>query len=108
MNDIEILENLKEILRDCNIDQFMIIGNEYEQAIENLLKRNKELEKSILLESKPTILSMIPISEIKEIVDECIPKKENIITNELEYTPNTNANSYLTQRILDLLNNKTS
>ena len=45
----------------------------------------------------------IPISKLKEIVDECIPKKENIITKELEYTPNANDNSYLTQRILELL-----
>ena len=41
--------------------------------------------------------------KLKEIVDECIPKKENIITRELEYTPNANANSYLTQEILSLL-----
>ena len=42
-------------------------------------------------------------NKLKEIVDECIPKKENIITKELEYTPNANANSYLTQEILSLL-----
>lgn len=41
--------------------------------------------------------------KLKEIVDECVPKKENIITRELEYTPNANANSYLTQEILSLL-----
>ena len=45
----------------------------------------------------------IPKQKIKEIVDECIPKKANIITNEIEYTPNANANSYLTQQILELL-----
>ena len=45
----------------------------------------------------------IPISKLKEIVDECIPKKENIITKELEYAPKANDNSYLTQRILELL-----
>ena len=48
-------------------------------------------------------IGVIPIKKIKEIVDECIPKKANIITNEMEYTPNTNANSYLTQQILELL-----
>jgi len=41
--------------------------------------------------------------KIKEIVDECIPMKENIFTKELEYTPNANANSFLTQKILELL-----
>ena len=45
----------------------------------------------------------IPKQKIKEIVDECIPKKANIITNEIEYTPNANANSYLAQQILELL-----
>lgn len=41
--------------------------------------------------------------KIKEIIDECIPKKENIITKKIEYTPNANANSYLVQQILELL-----
>ena len=45
----------------------------------------------------------IPKQKIKDIVDECIPKKENIITHEIEYSPNTNANSYLTEQILGLL-----
>ena len=48
-------------------------------------------------------IGVIPIKKIKKIVDECIPKKTNIITNEIEYTPNANANSYLTQQILELL-----
>ena len=41
--------------------------------------------------------------DLKKIVDECIPKKENMITGELEYTTNANANSFLTQEILKLL-----
>lgn len=41
--------------------------------------------------------------KIQEIVDECIPKKENIFTGELEYTTNANANSFLAQEILNLL-----
>lgn len=40
---------------------------------------------------------------IKDIVDECIPKNKNIITGKEEYQPNTNANSYLVQKILELL-----
>lgn len=40
---------------------------------------------------------------IRGIIDECIPKGKNIITDEEEYKPNTNASSYLTQRILKLL-----
>lgn len=42
--------------------------------------------------------------KIQKIVDECIPKKENIITGELEYSTNANANSFLAQEILNLLN----
>lgn len=41
--------------------------------------------------------------KIKAIVDENIPKQPNIITGEIEYTPNTNANSFLVQDILELL-----
>ena len=48
----------------------------------------------------------IPKSKIKEIVDECIPKGKNIITGEEEYQPNTNANSFLTQSILELMEDK--
>lgn len=42
-------------------------------------------------------------SKIKDIVDECIPKGENIITGKEEYKPNVNANSFLTQSILKLI-----
>jgi len=41
--------------------------------------------------------------KIKEIVDEHIPKQPNIITGKIEYAPNTNANSFLVQDILELL-----
>ena len=47
--------------------------------------------------------NFIPISKIKDLVDECIPVGKNIITREEEYQPNANANSYLTQLILELL-----
>lgn len=120
MNDIEILENyLKYIKQFDNNSDFI-------PALENLIQRNKDLEEiekehkeengrlreelenieyikrnfDYCLEQK--IKEGIKL-KLKEIVDECIPKKENIITKELEYTPNTNGNSYLTQRILELL-----
>ena len=99
-----------------------------EKAIETLLTAyEKEKEKSKNLEIELEIKKYCKVNELasdliyyknlareyqgnciskdklKEIVDECIPKKENIITRELEYTPNANANSYLTQEILSLL-----
>ena len=46
---------------------------------------------------------VVDIQELKKLVDECIPIKENIITKEKEYTPNANANSYLAQQILSFL-----
>lgn len=48
----------------------------------------------------------IPVSKIKEIVDECIPRGKNIITGVEEYQPNANANSYLAQEVLKLLEGK--
>ena len=72
----------------------------------------KDIEKNKLLEENYSSAhedinwfceNYIHKNKLKEIVDECIPKKENIITKELEYTPNANANSYLTQEILSLL-----
>lgn len=54
----------------------------------------QELENSI---SKDTL---------REIVDECIPKGKNLITGKEEYKFNTNANMHLTQKILELLEDK--
>lgn len=78
---------------------------ELREKVKKLEKENDELLKDLY--SANCIISdlsdSIPKQKIKEIVDECIPKKENIITYEIEYTPNTNANSYLTEQILELL-----
>lgn len=65
--------------------------NDFAKAIETVLQA---LDNSISKE------------KLKEIIDKCIPIKENIITKQLEYTPNANANSYLTQQILELLEDK--
>ena len=82
------------------------------QELESELEKEKEKNKKILsgnIESFQKYFleefnkKFISIDKLKEIVDECIPKKENIIARELEYTPNANANSYLTQEILSLL-----
>ena len=67
------------------------LWNEYHNRVQEKIDLSQKLEETI------------PKQKIKEIIDECIPKKPNIITGEIEYTPNTNANSYLTQQILELL-----
>lgn len=103
MNDIEFLENMvKEYKMFGDLD-----NPEYEdtdkiyKAIENLIQRNKdleqiekehkeengrlrdkikELEKVILLDSKPIILGMIPISRIKEKIEELTKIKGDLAT----------------------------
>ena len=132
-DDIKILENLKSYLNlliyegndkiiyndllwdektvDCIYAMENLI-NDYtrqKQINEEHQKTNGELRervKEVIKEKQEltsALLDSIPIQKIKEIVDECIPKKENIITREIEYTPNVNANSYLVQQILELL-----
>lgn len=114
--DIKVLEVLKETLMK---DKFIIPKEpkKWCEAIENLLNRNKELEEIEQEHKKENgelrkLLNgafdrgFIPVAKIKEIVDECIPRGKNIITGIEEYQTNANANSYLAQEILKLLEEK--
>lgn len=67
----------------------------YEKTLNDLVKADKR--------NIDIIKNSVSKDKIKEIVDECIPRGKNIITKEEEYQPNANANSYLTQTILELL-----
>lgn len=86
------------------------IGSNAIQAVENILneyKMYKRLAEANLKDAEEFENNMcehrcLLKSEIEDIIDECIPKKKNIITGEEEYIPDTNANSYLTQKILKL------
>lgn len=83
--DIKIVEKqLKEWKEDPRI---MIQPEKFEfvQAYENAYKKNQNI-----------------VDKVKDIIEECIPKNPNVITGKEEYTPNTNANSYFTQKILEL------
>jgi len=105
-NDIEIDKDTASWFENGNMTKEQI--EESIDAYETLLTAyEKEKEKNKELNWKYTASwvdeHFISKDKLKEIVDECIPKKENIITRELEYTPNANANSYLTQEILSLL-----
>lgn len=91
--DIKRLEELINNCKNSNCEKEGMCNDCYIEieeirAIENILNEYKKNQNIV--------------DEIKEIIDECIPKKQNIITGKEEYTPNTNANSYLTQRILEL------
>lgn len=132
-DDIKILENLiKHTLEacKCSLDSSSEIESleKEAQAIENLINRNKELEEENTVLKKANNISedvkieditkfinksiedfnkeYIPVAKIKEIVDECIPRGKNIITGIEEYQTNANANSYLAQEILKLLEEK--
>ncbi len=76
-------------------------------ALENILNRIEELEEENKIYRRQLNSAydrgFIHIDKIKEIVEECIPAGKNIITGKKEYQPNANANSYLTQTILELL-----
>ena len=78
------------------------INGELRERIQELGEENRMLKNNKVLVSRYFKLkdNSIPKQKIKDIVNECIPKKENIITYEIEYTPNTN---YLTEQILELL-----
>ena len=73
---------------------------EKNKYLENENKRIKKDLNNALNYSKEFTINK---EELRKIVDECIPKKENIFTGELEYSTNANANSFLAQAILDLL-----
>lgn len=81
---------------------------EYIEKLEKEKEKNKALETEYLIQrdliNADFLKDYIHKDKIQKIVDECIPKKENIFTGELEYTTNANANSFLAQEILNLLN----
>lgn len=85
------------------------INAEHQKINAELREKVKELKNEYILEKvakeevEELLEDSIPKRKIKEIVDECIPKQENMITREIEYSPNAKANSYLTQQILELL-----
>lgn len=103
------LNNLKKIEKSHQEE-----NGKLRVELEQEKEKNKELEKdnknlNILLDAKYKdvtymLLNYISKDKIKAIVDEHIPKQPNIITGEMEYTPN--ANSFLVQDILKLLEEK--
>ena len=101
INAIEHLINDYTRQKQINEEHQKINGELREKVKE--LEEQVEYDKTHIYTPLTIQLNFIPKQKIKDIVDECIPKKANIITGEIEYTPNTNANSYLTQQILELL-----
>ena len=99
-----MLEKLIKKCRDCNLKECIGCEITYSDV--------KELEKEFDSAGRRGYIKgsnathRIWIERLKEIVDEHIPKQPNIITGEIEYTPNTNANSFLVQDILKLLEEK--
>lgn len=93
-------KELKEyIVVAPNLDEMTAVKYSHIQRDAYLKGRAEEQQKAeqIIYEH------YIPKSKVKELIDECIPKGKNIMTGEEEYQPNTNANSFLTQSILELM-----
>ena len=110
----DVKEKLKELEKHI---AFYEKHGSYKARIIELPEENERLyEREKYLEQRRTDIinkfqneitdTTIPKSKVKEIIDECIPKGKNIITGKEEYQPNTNANSFLTQRILELMEEK--
>jgi len=105
------IEHNKEL--EATLKQTQDSWFEDTQKLEQEKEKNRELEKNnIDLKEKNRLTaenlsrSYISKDKIKAIVDEHIPKQPNIITGKMEYAPNTNANSFLVQDILELLEGK--
>lgn len=105
------INRCKELIKDKHKEW---IGMTNQKAIGNVLEAYEKLQNKLLDTMKGTKIireetleyikeNYVSIQQIKEIVDECIPLKKNIITDKVEYSPNINANSYLSEQILKLL-----
>lgn len=109
--EIQAIENLIKGYRNSeDIMKNAVKENlELKEYIRELEEDNQKFESGKFLTPAQCVRigkDYIPKSKVKEIVDECIPRGKNIITGEEEYKPNTNANSFLTQRILELMEDK--
>lgn len=105
--DLKIPKAIEHLLQDYTRqkqinEEHQKINGELREKVKELEEENRMLKNNKVLVSRYFKLkdNSIPKQKIKDIVNECIPKKENIITYEIEYTPNTN---YLTEQILELL-----
>ena len=90
---------LREKVKELEGENTILKEDLHEMTVSNNHKKENWVHRSILN-------SYIPVAKIKEIVDECIPRGKNIITGIEEYQTNANANSYLAQEILKLLEEK--
>lgn len=95
-------ENIKRCKALLKNDRW-VLGTEDKKAIDALIKEYEEIKETNKDLSDAFWNKCVPNQILKEIIDECIPKGKNIITGKEEYQPNTNANSFLTQEILKLM-----
>ena len=131
---VNLLNNLKEIEK-LHKEENGKLRAEFEKVYEDNLtlaheldkekEKNKELKSSIdyLQKIEPEKLKIIADSwnekvmtnlekewickdKIREIVNECLEKKKDVITDKEEYCFNVNDNSFLAHRIVELLEGK--
>lgn len=109
--DLEIPKAMQHILADY---KRALKENEYmhkeldkqQTTINKYAEENEQLKNAVAVANeleKRIKKKFIPKADIEAIVCECIPREKNIFTGKVEYRTNTNANSFLTQEILKLL-----
>lgn len=107
--DLKIVEELRQELAETKekfkygpesltMQSIIDYRTKQAQALEHLVQAYKQ--------QADIIKNSVSKDKLKEIVDECIPRGKNIITKKEEYQTNANANSYLAQEILRLLEGK--
>ena len=83
------------------------LDNEEIEATRNLKVKGSNINQKYIIhltdEEYRKVIDIAQKDILRQLIDDNIPKKENIITGELEYSPNTNDNSFLVHQILDLL-----
>lgn len=108
-------ETMNDIINYCrnnkitfaNGAEINVIEKKYfDKLVEKIKELEEENKKHIVRLTDKEYRRVIDIAQkdiLKQLIDECIPIKVNLITHEMEYTPNVNSNSYLVQRIFELL-----
>ncbi len=124
INTIKKLMSIGDVTDEAlfTLVQTIIVELERLEGIEEQLEQEKEKNKDLEEKLKIAVAMLtkgtypeknecdndfnkkfIAVGKIKEIVDECIEKKTNVITGKEEYCFNTNDNSFLAHKIVELL-----
>lgn len=106
-------KEFKELDREQMIIAFNQLKDDYSVLFDKLeqeKEKNKELEEKLKIAKQlynDACICMatdcVEKDKIREIVNECLEKKKDVITDKEEYCFNVNDNSFLAHRIVELL-----